>query len=356
MPFLAPPAPSWDSRHYLHAVSVGDQGDGTPRSLWLRARALGDEPEQQWTFPLLANRAIASDPDGLTRSYEHLRTWEEVAGVLTLTGNLVEHGLPQEYAYFVNLGLELFDGVYYAPAGNLQLPRRREPFRGRHSVGAFALDGERLVFQNSWGQRWGDRGIGYISRDYFETHVDLVLVSRSSVCGPSPAMASELARRRWRSGHLTAEPSARELVEAWLKPSPFRSYRVDHRGEQLAVATRTLTSATGLRMDVLEARSGRQFIGRVHLHHGAGLETVADEFWVTPVRRRQGYGGLLLGVAETIAREEGAESLRLLLHETDAARKERGRGFATAMGYTWTEVAERRPNLVGVADKSLMKG
>lgn len=337
-------------------MSVGEQGDGTPRSLWHRARALGDDPEGQWTFPLLANRAMASEPDGLTRAYEHLRTWDEVAGVLMLAWDLVEHGLPQEYGYHVNLGLELFDGVYYAPAGNLQLPRRHEAFRGRHSVGAFAVDGERLLFQNSWGRRWGDEGIGYISRAYFESHVDLVLVSRNSIYGPSPAMASELVRRRWRSGDLTAEPSARDLVEAWLKPSPFRSYGLHHRGEQVAVATRTLTSVIGVRMDVLEARSGSQLIGRVHLHHGAGRETVADEFWITPGRRRQGFGGLLLGVAETMAREAGAESLRLLLHETDAARDERGRGFATAMGCTWTEVSARRPNLCAVADKDLEKG
>lgn len=261
-----------------------------PLDLWRRARELGDNPHGQWTYPLLACRAVAAERDGMRRSYEHVRSWEHVTAALSLSAELDALGVPPKDTYAVNLGMEMFDGAYYAPAGKLRLPRRSEPFRGRHSVRAVAFDGQRLVFANSWGRRWGDAGVGYIPRDYFEAHVDLVIVWRTALVGPSPALTGELTRRRWRSGDLTRSVTTADLASAWHVPSPLITRTVRHAGDHANLTMRELTSLAHLPMHVLELRSEAGFIGRAHLHHQGAGASVAEELWIAPAERRAGFG------------------------------------------------------------------
>jgi GNAT superfamily N-acetyltransferase len=330
--------------------------DAVAESLWRRARDLGDTPTGQWTFPILVNRGAITEPNGLALAYEALSTWEQVTQVLNLVNDLVGHGVPHAYLYYVNLGLEIYDGAYYAKSGNLRPPRRGEPFRGRHAVGVYGVDRDRLVFQNTWGPRWGDGGSGYISRQYFEAHVDLALASRRATFGPSNAMTTELTRRRWRAGRFNQGPSTSELAEAWLTPCPITSWTVDHDAGPLTLAARTLKSIKGATMHIMEARALTALIGRAHLHHYSDGRSVAEEFWVAPSARRTGYGQLLLRASEILARQEGSRSLRLVLHEADALPAGRARAFADCIGYRWTPTEQRRPNLLAFVDGQLVGG
>ncbi len=333
---------------------VPQAGGRHPHDLWLAARDLGDNPGGSWTYPLLAQRALACSPNGLCRSYEDVSSWDLLEQILWLVADLDNRGVGDTYVF--SLGIEMYDGSYYTRDGHLPLPKKKEPFRGRHSVALLGLQGDRLVFANSWGARWGDSGLGYISRDYFEAHVDSVMAMRSASIGPSGAMTSELHRRRWASGKLTEAPSIEDLAAAWRTPVPVTSWEAQSRDAIVRFSSRILTSIEQRRMHVVEARLDGALVGRAHVRHLSDGSAVADEFWIAPSFRRCGYGGLLLAEVESLARRDEVAALRLPLHEADAHVPLRARTFASRHGYVWSDETSRRPNTAGAATKTLKDG
>ena len=71
--------------------------------------------------------------------------------------------------------IELFKNAYQAgPAGLLRMPANSERPVGRHAVLIVEVEGtgseEHLIFLNSWGQKWGNAGLGKFSTQYFSAH------------------------------------------------------------------------------------------------------------------------------------------------------------------------------------------
>lgn len=325
------------------------------RSVWLQARALGDNPKGEWTYSVLLWRAIASQPDGLEWSYEYLSTWGQLVKLVRFVDAFAERGFEPDHVYRVTLGLKLFDEAYYAPQGRLPLPAPGEPFRGRHSVQLAGMENDdTLVFANSWGEgRWGDAGYGYISRAYFEEYVDLVLVSRPAFFGPSLALDAELKRRSWAAGR-PGTVLIDDVVAAWYTFNYPRAKAILLRGESLHLARRTLFTVDGLPFEVVELRLGEVLVGRMHIKH-QGQDSLVDELWVPPAVRRRGYGSQLLEVADELAAQAGAQAVTLHLHEADGHQAGGARAFAEASGYAYAVAASKGPNVVATATRSVSR-
>ncbi len=326
------------------------------RDLWLQARQLGDNPKGEWTFPLLLWRAIASQPYGLDWSYEPLSTWDQLVELVRSVDALAERGVQPDDVYHVTIGLRLFDEAYYVPDGRLPLPGPNEPYRGRHAVQLAGMaDRETVVFVNSWGgERWGDSGHGYISREYFETYVDLLLASRCTPFGPSLAMDAELKRRSW----AAARPDTiliDDVAAAWYTPNRPRGKNVQVGDESLDLARRTLFSAVGAPFEVVDLRLQEQLVARMHVVH-EGTGSLVNELWVPPLARRRRYGSYMLEVADELAGRANTRAVTLLVNEVDARQVDGACSFARANGYQCAVASSHRPNIVATATQSIRNG
>lgn len=223
---------------------------GRGHEFWTAARRLGGELHLEYTFAEFVLRTLALEPEagpyeprGLDLSYEQLQHWDDVVGVLSVNDQLTAGGVPEGWQYIVSVGMRFFDSGYRARDGRLPLPAADDPFRGRHSVGVLGVSDEgELAFANSWGRKWGDDGIGYISRLYFEEHVDSVLVTRLAWLGPSGEMDRDMARRAWTAGR-PGRALPRDFVESWSTGNRRQAKEVTIDGETFDLLKRVSFSA-----------------------------------------------------------------------------------------------------------------
>jgi len=55
-----------------------------------------------------------------------------------------------------------------------------------HAITITSYNKDYLIFQNSWGEKWGDKGIGYISADYLPFEAWVSLVDRPNIASDAP--------------------------------------------------------------------------------------------------------------------------------------------------------------------------
>jgi GNAT superfamily N-acetyltransferase len=360
------PLPSC-SKDQTPGVELAGRPFLTPRDRWLAARALSGEAGLEWTFPLFLLRAFAleaeSGPDrmqGLDLYYEHLSSWPELMAVLDINQLLTNDGVSPDWGYQIIVGVEIFESGYRAPRGRLPLPNATSPYRGRHSVTVLdRTEDEELIFANSWGNDWGDNGYGYISRAYFEAHVDSILVSRPAWVGWSPKMDEALRHHRWTEGHAGI-PSPRDVADTWFTPNRRASKSIPvHDAQHQANVRRTFSARVDMPpFEMVDLRDAEgQILGRTHISHQRTTDTsVIEELFVAPGFRRQGYGRALLDLAIERAAVFRKERIELVLHEADASPSgghDRAIAFGSACGFTWERRSSRRPNIVDTAYRRL---
>lgn len=324
------------------------------RELWLQARALGGNPQGEWTYPLLFWRARVSHPDGLDFCYEDLTTWEQLSALVDFTTSMSQQGISPHQVYSVTLGLDVYDEMYYAPEGRLTLPAPEEPYRGRHVVQLVGMENDdTLVFMNSWGgTRWGDDGYGYISRAYFENHVDLVLAIRPAAFGSSLALDGELKRRSWAQGR-PGTVLLDDIRAAWFTQNRPFGKSVVLQGEPHDLIGRRLFTVDGEPFQIVELRLGSCLVGRLHVEHSSQV-SIVRELWVPPNARRNGYGSQLLEVAHEFARRIGNTRMVIFFHEADVHHADAAYSFAQDHEYGLTSSESKRPNLSAIATRSLV--
>lgn len=328
------------------------------RSLHAAARALSDHPEGEWTFPLMLCRALAVEPNGFERAYEHLSSWHETTQLIQFMRELSSVSqVDPRHIYNISIGMTLFREAYYAPTGKLTLPTEAEPSIGRHFVQIVGQqDDYTLIFLNSWGQRWGDNGVGYLSREYFNAYVDLVIVGRPASVGPSVEMEMELRRRAWIAGQ-PGVATMLDVAASWYTLNSILHETVAINGRPHTLNTRLLHTFDDQPFEVVELRDGLSCVGRLHvIHRRIDSVTVIDECWIHPACRRTGYGSFLLQIADNLAARIGTKSIIARLHEADGSTHEaqaRVQSFLLQGGYEYHKIKTTRPPLVGVGCRRL---
>lgn len=283
------------------------------------------------------------------RFYEPLTSRDAVEGVLGMNQTLEWAGVPQWAGSFPLLVFRCFQSARTAPNGALPLPGSGDAEIERHAVGLHDLDGSNgIVFVNSWGRQWGDRGLGTMSWDYFERYWSEARVSRNCSIGWN----------RFNYDRLTAATGdARLLRDTWMMNNARwqKSFRLAS-GRITCSNWETISFNDGYPVDVIEARTGYGLrVGWVFVSHLPGKVSELREIFVWPVFRRQGIGRLLEELAVALARQHGASTVRVWLHEADRHVNVRaaGRTFGLSRGYTWRWRSLEHPRLTAVGDKNL---
>jgi C1A family cysteine protease len=73
----------------------------------------------------------------------------------------------------VVLGVQVFKGMLKTKTGLVPMPKRGERSIGGHAICAVGYDDEKelVKFKNSWSEKWGDRGYGYLPYVYVECYM-----------------------------------------------------------------------------------------------------------------------------------------------------------------------------------------
>lgn len=320
-----------------------------PLELWRSARRWSLYPELEWTYGIFMGRITAVGGLVPAYFYEDLTDFE-LTRLLVRVGNvLASEGRPS--LPVINIGLEYFDSAYRTVDG--RLTSDGTPFRGRHWVVAEDhADMDEIMFPNSWNPaRWGDKGFGYISREYFERHADAVLAGWPASGGPSPAFVRCLER-----ADTLRRPMNEHLVRCWPARNVFWTQDVASDRAEFTMLNWSVNSvATGVPVDVIEVREGDVILGRAHLFHEDDTAFTLRELFIHPERRREHIGLLMEGTAAEWARANGAGELRVWLRDADARARvaEAPLGFAISRGYEWEDVEMRRPNIVKIGRRPL---
>jgi hypothetical protein len=176
-------------------------------------KAVDGYPGDDGTFPLVASRVYKFYFQcDRAPFYEALSQWDQLQDVV-YTRMLLEDGYAPDVALdHIGISFRIFDSTYSAPLGRLPLRQPGDRDRGLHAVAVIGWDFEEdvLVFQNSWG-RWGDDGVGYMSREYFERYLNDAWLTRRAHVGPTPAKLSR----------IDATKSTRDLAAARMLRNPI---------------------------------------------------------------------------------------------------------------------------------------
>lgn len=137
---------------------------------------LGMMPEEQYPFMTVdpENRNFASVLTQLpsnaqieqAKKFRISQGWERITSVHAMKKALSE-GKPVVFAMMV------FSNIGDAVNGVIPLPGPNDEPVGGHAIVAVGYDNVRrqIIFRNSWGAEWGDKGYGYLPYDFFRAMV-----------------------------------------------------------------------------------------------------------------------------------------------------------------------------------------
>jgi GNAT superfamily N-acetyltransferase len=282
--------------------------------------------------------------------YEPLFGYDSIIRSLDLMRRISEtRDLPFADGDQVQIAFDIFASASAAPLGRLDVPKAGERAVGVHAVRAVGWvdGGEGILFQNSWGIRWGDKGYGTVSREYLNRYLRDVWLSRNARYGFTPFDRDRLA----------VAVTSREIASIWWQENPRRRRWVRHRNLRWRLYTyETVSIEDDVPVTVIELRTGQDIrLGWAFLFHEGGGTAVLKELFVWPSFRRHGYGRFIENEAVAIARARGSASMQLYLHEADALPTNRraGREFGTQAGYQWRWRRTSLPNLEAIGEKML---
>lgn len=301
------------------------------------------------TFPLVAHRA-----DNFFRVYnrqpyyEPASSYDKIKVANTMNAFLGSQGV-HKGSYLFQITFHIFESIYSAPLGVVPLPKPNEKYKGIHAVVVVGYEKgmESLLFINSWGNRWGNRGWGEISHEYLDKYlVEAWIINRCRV-GPT--------RLKW---DRFANARGREFGKVWLIENPRWSERFKHNGDKhRLIRYETISIEYACPVFIFEIRNGYGL--RLAWMHLAAPNLPAPflitELFVFPSFRRLGYGSILESVASNMAKRWNSGKIQIQFHEADAQLSLRatGRNFAEKCGYTWKWRVVKYPRLVAVGEKTL---
>jgi GNAT superfamily N-acetyltransferase len=301
---------------------------------------------------LIMGRRVRTFCDLHTRQvfYEPLSGQDSIVRVLAQMWRIGEGAwVGSDKRDWVQIAFDIFESAYTAPHGRLDLPRAGEQPVGVHAVAVVGYEnsGETLLFRNSWGAGWGDRGLGSVSRNYLQQHLRDAFLSRNA----------RYAFTRFDLAAASAARTARETASVWLRENPRWTRWIMHQGRRRRLFLyETISVEDQVPVTVLELRTGEGFrLGWAMLFHERDGGSVLKELFVWPHFRRQGYGTVIEREAVAVACRWHSAKMQVYLHSADAIAGNRvaGRVFGLKAGYQWRWRRTALPNLDAIGEKTL---
>lgn len=153
----------------LEGTFPGDRTKGAwPITAQRVLRGWGAPDEQDWPRVTEGDEWPPLEPPGLNAKaksnrvhhYQRVRSARECPLVISRAGTLTA-------------AFEITEQWFDAPDGIIELPEADKPIIGSHCVCFLPqyLEDTGFVFVNSWGQEWGNRGLGALSPEFFDRYL-----------------------------------------------------------------------------------------------------------------------------------------------------------------------------------------
>ncbi len=196
------------------------------------------------------------------------------------------------HAINTNMGcqieFDLYEHVASAPMGKLRLPQIGEKHLGSHSVFVYGYNTEEqnkyLYFLNSWGEKWGDKGRGYIPFDYFDH--GLINAGWSTKHSKMSLLKPKIINR---DVLKTKTKEEIRIVSAWYPPLRKSEYKI-------AV------------FDIYSEKTNF-LLGCIHISPINDKVLEVEELFVLPQYNRKGVGSEALKYVEKFAKNYGFEEI-----------------------------------------------
>lgn len=174
-------------------MNAGDQVvQMNPRYIWIRGRELeqtypgdretgiwpisgarvaygwGNVPVDAWPNGPSSTEWPPREPEGLDRVAKKYRIlfYQRVR-------DFVDCKLILARPHPVGAAFEITEQWFNAPGGRIDEPHPNDKIIGSHAVCLLGVckNGSTIKFVNSWGEKWGDRGFGYLPSSYFDHRI-----------------------------------------------------------------------------------------------------------------------------------------------------------------------------------------
>jgi GNAT superfamily N-acetyltransferase len=171
---------------------------------------------------------------------------------------------------------EITNQWFGATSGEIALPSSNDVIIGSHGICLLRADEEkqRLVFVNSWGEEWGDRGIGYLPFSYFD---------------------------KW-------------IVSAWTTPTVSRQDQVTDFVQYLCLGYFTVLGDVVHVREIYDSQRDERLAWTIAVERPPFLEV--EDCFVRPMHRGRGYGRELFEMLRKLGAERNLQ-LRVWLSHAD---------------------------------------
>jgi hypothetical protein len=290
----------------------------SPTDLYFESKRI-DNDGSDWTYSLFSNRALCFHARPLRVAYEVIQTWDQLVSVLR-----VQNAMGQVHATgTVSVTLELFAGVFDVSGGVLAIPGKADHKVGKHVVAIESLDRRRkgVVFRNSWGETWGNRGRGLLRCEYFDRYCTEAWLSRDNAASIPPRFLG-VPFLRGSDAFLAAAAAPTPANQIWTNDDPsgqLRSIRAWQADSVVEAGT----------LHVLEAVGPKRIkIGWATLLEPSSVSQmpIVTEFYVWPTYRRLGVARIMRAELDRMTASTEPTGYRVLIHQADIS--------AAAMGGT----------------------
>ncbi|OGD88477.1 hypothetical protein A2693_04275 [Candidatus Curtissbacteria bacterium RIFCSPHIGHO2_01_FULL_40_12] len=209
----------------------------------------------------------------------------------------------------VQICVSIFESFMNAPNGKVKMPIEGEKRVGGHSVNILAYNdaNQEFTFHNCWGSGWGDRGLGYLSYEYFNKYL-------------IEAWGTQLEIRRW---------SRAISLRNFYRPSVWKNYFRDKKGfkalakgaikdkrglileyEALSVMPISLSKGYFFIINIFNPENRDKYDAWAHFSYDTDKKIIeVEELFVEEEQRGYGLGAQLLSLIEDIAKEWKVEKL-----------------------------------------------
>jgi hypothetical protein len=339
------PDPASFGKESLIALVTGLEAN--LEELFALQKRIDGAPHINGSWPIVAQRTGAFLYQRIRQPYyEQLESYEELWEQIQFMHVMRTAGVQQWMLDHFSITYELYSSGLNPAGGELTAPVVGEALVGLHHVGltgGWRQSGHVLQFANSWGRNWGDRGHGWISREYSESHVQDIWLRRNSRYG-----SGYRKLRVW-----NAAETDHDRAQIW-KLDNSRWARVDRLNGHAykIVGYETLSVSGRCLAEVVEIRNGFGVrVAWAHLQHRQSTPptSVIAEFFVWPWFRRAGLATRLEEVLLHRASVMSSTQVEVLLHGFDARPLTAStyRRIGEGMGYTWRRAPRAKyPELV----------